>query len=233
MNDKNRKRLARLKANPQHCSIPGCFQYRKNFSQYCRYHDDRNRDTGHPLGKTVNKGELKPYLVKAQAFTEANKNHAALTSARVMLGDLMAKAQWHEINHKSQAVWPRVSNWLVRLRSAGVTPSDILTVIIAMFIMQEDDPRRFKSDREFRHSLVTRILRLPSSRKEWEGKTIYRNDRITVGVKDFLSDKLCNSGIGVLALRVSRYILKREREEREVLQGEVTGMDEPFTDYRE
>ncbi|MGE4193312.1 MAG: hypothetical protein AB7E51_07980 [Pseudodesulfovibrio sp.] len=178
----------------------------------------------------MTKGELRPYLEMAQAFSEANKNHPALTSARVMLGDLMTKAQWHEVNHKSQAVWPRVSNWLVKLRSAGVTPSEILTVIIAMFIMQEDDPRRFKSDREFRHSLVTRILRLPSSRKEWEGKTIYRKDRITVGVKDFLSDKLCTSGIGVLALRVSRSILKREREEREVMQSEVKGMDEPFTD---
>ncbi|WP_320174096.1 hypothetical protein [Maridesulfovibrio sp.] len=228
MNDKDRKRLAHLKANPQHCSVPGCFGYRKNFSQYCQYHDDRNRSTGHPLGKTVTKGELRPYLEKAQTFTEANKNHGALVGARIVLGDLLAKAQWHEINHKSKAVWPRVSNWLVTLRNAGVKPSDILTVIIAMFLMQEDEPRRFHNDREFRHSLITRILRLPSSRKEWEGKTIYRKNRITVGVKDFLADRICDSAIGSFALNVARQVIKKEREERQTLPSHLEDMDKPF-----
>ncbi len=145
-----------------------------------------------------------------------------------MLDDLLQQARWHEVNHKSLNPWPRVNNWLVLLRNNDVQSSDILAIIIGMYLFQEDDPRRFNSDREFRHSMVTRIMRLISSRKEWEGDTIYRKARVTVGVREFLSEKICMSRLGFLALSAARQMNEHDRKQRLILQGEISGKDEPF-----
>src|SRR5690606_9576023 len=102
----------------------------------------------------------------------------------------------------------RLARWLDQLERAGVYPEELLAIVAAMHLYREVRPQAFKSDRHFRHQLVTRFLRKAPAPfiAVWRGGVggkLY--DRITVAVRELLAATL-SQAIGLPCLNMAKAI---------------------------
>ncbi|WP_415717273.1 hypothetical protein [Maridesulfovibrio sp.] len=226
MSTPSRIRLAQCRTSRRTCDVPGCYKPSQKWGRYCETHDDRCQRTGHPQGHTVGKRELSPYLSSVNRFIEEHEHHPAIEGACNVLQRLLDSARPKRVRSGEMAPWQRTNNWLVHLRENKVTPQEMLATIVAMFLYQELDPANFRSDRHFRHQLVVRLLRLAPTKRDHA--TRFRQDRITVGVRDFLSERLCHSKLGALALRIAKHIAQDENQKNDFLRCDIAGYHVPF-----
>jgi hypothetical protein len=102
--------------------------------------------------------------------------------------------------------------WLVKLRRQEVSPVEMLALAIGIYAYREWSPQVFRSDRHFAHMLSIRVLRLARAERVTtmhRGCHEYRKqDRITSGVRDLLSEAL-NRHVGVVALSVARKLVAK------------------------
>lgn len=219
-------RLAQCKSARRTCDVPGCFRTVQKWGRYCDAHDDRCQRTGDPRGHTVTKGELAPCLSSVYRFLDENGDHPAIKGAYDVLDRLLQSAQPRRVWSGSKSAWERTNNWLVHLRESHVEPKDMMATLVAIFLYQELSPEAFRSDKHFRHQMVVRLLRLAPTRRD--PFTHRRKDRITVGVRDFLSERLCHSKLGALALRIAKHIAEDENQKNDFLRCDIDGYHVPF-----
>lgn len=217
-----RERLA-LRAE-KCCAVPNCYQHVNKFSRYCRYHDQVDQRTGHPLGQTISITQLKPYRKIAKEFLNANLEHPGIVNAQVWLVDYLSKATLPRNLSVRSSPDERLQYWRHHLWIRGVESLDILAVLIGMHLLRYYFPQTFKSDRHFWHQLAIRVLRLSRSSIAPGGHRWHR--RVTVGVRERFTDILKQSRLMAVGLKAANQIIQLEEKTR---LRPIKGFDVPFS----
>ncbi|BAE52853.1 hypothetical protein amb4049 [Paramagnetospirillum magneticum AMB-1] len=209
------------------CEVPHCRDHARSFSRYCRRHDQRTTNTGHPEGTNVLRGEYKTLFLLAHQFITHHKEHPGIRAGLEWLGGMMADGRDPGTIHARSSAADRLGRWLHQMQTEGVTAEDMLATIGAIYALREWNPRRFLSDRHFDHQLAIRVLRLtpaPFSERWSEGKPKKVYDRITGPTRDLLSTRI-NAALGPLILRMGREVASAAQPRP---QERLEGIDFPF-----
>jgi hypothetical protein len=108
----------------------------------------------------------------------------------------------------------------------GVTPREVIETVLAVFVMQELDPRRFRSDPGFRFQLVRRVRALAdmNAGQRWDHKAekvrrVYREltPRAVATIGQWLADALGGAGVQLGRLEVRD--IEKAQQEKQALWG--------------
>lgn len=208
------------------CRVPGCQRPASSrFSIYCVQHKAKHRRHGAVNQTGVTKHELKPYLAQVQARIERNKD-------KPLLDALLAR--WRAVVSVAEGIateWSRGKPTVRQKRLAAqevlklhhtVDARHIIGTVLAMYLMQDQEPRRFADERAFRTQLVRRVRGLttlnattsfdPETGRE---KRVYRelSPRVTAIVASWLVEALGVAGLHFAKLEKRDH----ERKQRELL----------------
>jgi hypothetical protein len=220
---------ARERPRSIRCDVSRCYQPVHGLSRYCRHHDRVNQDTGHPEGRTIRAGELRPFRKLCAAFIDRHHYHEGIEHALEWIGQRIAEAKDPRYLTVKSTAEQRLARWFARMNREGVDPSAVLATVAALYLYRLYRPQEFRSDRHWRHQLAVRTLRLvPAPRAEhWAGsggvRCVY--DRITVATRDHLSQRLVTA-LGLLAFRIAREVLA---DLDKPSPDKLSGADAPFT----
>jgi hypothetical protein len=199
------------------CRLPGCYLVTNGYSIYCGTHKRCNRRHGHPQQKSITLYTLRPYMKRVAARMEKNSSNPTW----VILGDrwqaLVASARAASAEYRSGVVFTRNEReaWdNIAKVSNCADASQVITAVLAIYLMRDDSPHRFKSEAAFERQLVRRFRALaPHYAGEYydlhTGKTkrVYRDTRPRTAV---ILAGLLKETFAVAGLMVSRL------EQREV-----------------
>ncbi len=145
------------------CSVFQCPETAAGFGALCNRHKAIRRRHGHPEQTGISVQELAPYRQRVRLRMEKNQGNPAWSILAQRWGVVIdaAKAQEAEalrgrpfVTHEREA-----SQELVKL--AREVPVETLTeTVLALFLMQEEQPRRFQSDAAFDAQLARRARAL-------------------------------------------------------------------------
>lgn len=141
------------------CRAPGCGARTTRYGRYCNTHKSRLRRHGDAEQKTITKTDLKPYLDligRRRRKNPTNPFWAALeqrwtgvcVDAEATIAVLSTRAGLRSDRQSAQEV--------LKLQSS-CEPQAVIDTTMAMFMMLEMEPRRFRSDDAFRLQLVRRV----------------------------------------------------------------------------
>lgn len=167
------------------CAVPGCSESAAGYSNLCRQHKQAQRRHGSPTQLAVTSHELRPYvaLVDARKARNPNSEAWAILQARwgVVVDASRATLQRYAEGQASQRFAVQAAHHL-RNVAENVEPWVVIKTALAMFILQEQHPRRFTSDDAFDFQLVRRVLRLAPTnagtywdQQDGKAKRVYRD----------------------------------------------------------
>lgn len=202
------------------CRVPGCgAETPSRYSPYCANHKARLRRHGAVDQPAITSALLKPYRGLVQARVEKNRDNPAWGQLAGRWAGVVDHARSTIASHERGKSGPKhelkAAHEIMKIADA-VHASEVVETALAMFIMQELEPRRFSSDDAFRVQLVRRVRALT----DVHAGTFYdhRADR-TRRVYRELSPRAVKvigewfvEAFGVAGLRLAR--LEREDEER-------------------
>lgn len=170
---------------PSTCAAPGCPEGTSGYSTLCRQHKQAQRRHGSPTQRGVTSQELRPYvsLVDARKVKNPNSDAWSILQGRwgVVVDAARATLQRYAEGQASQRTAIQASHHIRNLAD-NVNPWEVISTAIAMFILQDQHPRRFTSDTAFDFQLVRRVLRLAPTNagtywdsKENRSRKVYRD----------------------------------------------------------
>jgi hypothetical protein len=215
------------------CIVPGCTRLLSGWSRYCPTHKSRDRRHGHPQQRGITKAELAPYLRAVEARIAKNAdspvwakiegnwtvmvNHAMAELARYGAGEAF-------VGHERQAY-----QQIVRL--APLPPRDVVETALAVYLLAEDQPRRFQSDEAFRYQLVRRVRMLTeANRGTWwnasTNKVQFAYRELSPRATEFLGELLTMTfGLaGLHVARLERSQAQAKENEAEDLKSALQGL---------
>jgi hypothetical protein len=144
------------------CAVPGCRSVRLARSPLCNTHKSAKRRHGDPQQRGTTLAELQPYLKLVRAHIRRNSKNSVWQQLddlwRLLLDE--CERELEERRDRPSVAYDReAKEQLVKLKM-GVKPRDAVEVMLAMYALQEFEPRRFKSDDAFRFQLVRRLRAL-------------------------------------------------------------------------
>lgn len=158
------------------CKINGCAGKATTYGRYCPTHKARTRRHGDPVQRGVTKAELSPYLavVRSRMAERPSLNVWQIADQRWS----MWAAQAEKIGTKTIFRHVRLAAHEIAGLRDNVEPRAVVETVLAMYLMLEMEPRRFRSDTAFRTQLVRRVRGLsPANAKEWMDPATGRNKR--------------------------------------------------------
>lgn len=141
------------------CTAPACSRETSAWGRYCNTHKSRARRHGHPLQQAVTKGELRPYLTAVDAVVDRNTDSPLWELAGQRWDALVRHCQATVAAYwagKPMRRWDRLAAEEIVKLAEHVDAQVVLRMVCAVYLLQERDPRRFRSDDAFRHQLVRR-----------------------------------------------------------------------------
>jgi hypothetical protein len=167
------------------CNAPGCSSPASTkFGQYCRPHVAQLRRHG-AIGQTgITKAELKVNRNIVKARLEKNKDKPLLTQLEGRWGAVLTYASTvrEEAQSKPMVRYRREASIETLRIGNNVKPRDVIETVLAMYVMQDQEPRRFKSDQAFRTQIVRRVRGLTwlnadvwTDAKTGKRKLVYRD----------------------------------------------------------
>lgn len=192
------------------CFVNGCEEPVTGYSTLCDRHKRTKRRHGHPEQAGVTVEDLKPYRKRVKARMEKNVDSPAWGLLRERWGRVLGMAQGQQgevgFSHQRKAIGE-----LAKLRE--VEPDVVAEAVLAMYLLQEEQPRVFKSDTAFDFQLARRIRGLTDSnagvywdQNKQRTKKVYRDvpPKVTLAMSEYLK-----AAFGVAAL----YVAQLEQEE--------------------
>ena len=216
-------RLSERQASGKLCAVSHCYNHVQGIGRYCHSHDEVDKRTGHPLGRTITEREVKTYRDLARSFIEGNIDHPGVEAGIEWLQRLMKHAVAPHTITNNTPPQSRAAQWLEKMERECVDPIDLLATVVAMHVLQEINPRMFMSDRHFRHQLATKFFRLTVSPMRPNGKS---RQVIAVRMKDYMADRL-NKALGLLSWKIRDQVIKEMSKPEP--DAPVSGADIPFT----
>ena len=209
------------------CEVPSCGLPRAKVSRYCERHDLHEQRTGHPLGRSIRKHELKPYIALVSRYIGTYRDHPAIQAALRWLQAFVYRDHPHYTLRHGSPPEQRLTRFLARLKKSAVSPEEMLASCVAMFLMREHDPLSFPSDKHFRHQVSRYFLRLapaPFNMTYRGGRGAKMYDRITPGTREYLYSRLSET-IGIACHNMSKAIYHANAAE----SGLLFGINVPFS----
>ncbi len=157
------------------CSAPQCPDTAAGFGALCNRHKAIRRRHGHPEQSGITVQELAPYRKRVKQRMEKNQGHQAwsiLAQRWEMVIDA-AKAQEAEAQRGRPFVSYEREACQELVKLAREVPVETLTeTVLALFLMQEEQPRRFKSDAAFDAQVARRARALTDTNagSYWDDK---------------------------------------------------------------
>lgn len=158
------------------CSVPLCSTTAAGFGNLCDRHKAIRRRHGHPEQSGVTVQELAPYRKRVKHRMDKNNSNPAwdILGQRWEMIINAAKADEAEIRNGRPFVTYQREAHTELVKLANEVPVDsLIETALAMFLMQEEQPRRFKSDAAFDTQLARRARALTESNAGtyWDEKT--------------------------------------------------------------
>src|SRR4051812_48115314 len=146
---------------PRICRAPGCAaETSSRYSPFCQRHRARLRRHGSVDQRAVTKADLKGYLKRVRARIEKNPDSPAWSALEGRWEALQQHAREVEAYFQSGRAGPRyerrAAHEVMKLGQA-VEAREVIVTALAMWVLQELEPRRFKSDAAFRSQLIRRV----------------------------------------------------------------------------
>jgi len=219
----------------QFCRAPGCSaKASSQYGQYCNSHRAQVRRHGAVGQRAVTKADLRLYRALISARLEKNKDKPLLTQLEARWRALITYAESvREEARRNPMVCYRREAAIETLKiGKNVQAKDVIETVIAMYVMQDQEPRRFKNDQAFRAQLVRRVRGLtilnadtwidPKSGKE---KRVYRDlaPRAVTILSQWLAEALGTAGI---------HFAKLERQDHERKQQELKDFHQALGDMQ-
>lgn len=145
------------------CSVPQCPDTAAGFGALCNRHKAIRRRHGHPEQTGITVQELAPYRLRVRLRMEKNQGNQAWSILAQRWGVVIdaAKAQEAEAQRGRAFVAHEREACQELVKLAREVPVEALTeTVLALFLMQEEQPRRFKSDAAFDAQLARRARAL-------------------------------------------------------------------------
>ncbi len=204
------------------CNVPGCsVPTSTKFGQYCRPHVAQLRRHG-AIGQTgITKADLKVYRHIVNARLEKNKDKPLLTQLEARWGAVLTYASTvrEEARSKPMVRFRREAAIETLRIGNNVKPRDVIETVLAMYVMQDQEPRRFKSDQAFRTQMVRRVRGLTrlnadawTDAKTGKRKLVYRDlsQRTGAIIGGWIAEALGSAGI--MFARLERKDHEKEQE---------------------
>jgi hypothetical protein len=141
------------------CRAPGCGARTTRYGRHCNSHKSRLRRHGDAEQETITKTDLKPYLdlIERRRLTNSTNTFWAALEQRwiSVCGDAEATIAFLSFRAGLRSDL-QSAHELLKLRSS-CDPLAVIDTTMAMFMMMEMEPRRFRSDDAFRLQLVRRV----------------------------------------------------------------------------
>jgi hypothetical protein len=209
------------------CRASGCTDEvtRGQFTRYCAKHHRALYRHGHTHGNAFTKRELAYYRKQVKAKRKATKDAPFWSQVEVRWVGMVNRAQSVISGaNKGQATHrpTRVAAGTV-LKVASCTDSvEVIEVMGAMYLAQEQDPHRFVSDRHYWFQLARRFRSLGDTltATRWDGRALNGHGKLRRLYKDLTPkgvDELAKwlvEALGGAALNIATTI--EEDEKREV-----------------
>jgi hypothetical protein len=165
--------------------VSGCADAASGYSTLCRQHKQVQRRHGSPTQAGVTSQELKPCIALVEARKVKNPSSAVWSILTARWG-LVVDASMGTLKRYSEGQASQGTAVLaaghIRNLSESAEPWEVIRTVVAMFVLQEQQPRRFESDAAFDFQLVRRVLRLSPANagaywdhKEQRSKRVYRD----------------------------------------------------------
>lgn len=210
------------------CCAPGCGAQTTRYGNLCNAHKSRLRRHGHATQAAITESMLRPYKAAFRARQERNRENLA----------------WENLDKRWLAIVDLADDTVARFRSGrpgrlfeyaaanevvrmahNAAPSDIAETAVAMFMLLEAEPHRFRSDRAFRVQLVRRtrfVADLDATRTIHPttglSKRAYRQlpPRAVEVISEWLTEMF--GGPGLYLARLQQREMAQHEHERRTLQ---------------
>ena len=143
----------------QKCVVADCHELRTRFGRYCRPHRRRLAQYGHPRGRPLARtGEdLAGQARRIEALLTANADHAGLSRAirelQQQLDEAACRAQSGRPLYGAEPHW-------ARLAAHGATPLAILARVVAVVVIDRENPRLFPDHRAMEFAIARAVFGL-------------------------------------------------------------------------
>lgn len=217
------------------CRAPGCGARTTRYGVYCTTHKSRSRRHGHPEQRAITKADLKPYLKLVRKRIDNNADSPLWGQC---------EARWKAVVDHAQCIlaayqggqtsyrYERIAAQEVVKLAADVEARKVIETTCALYIMQDDQPRRFRSDDAFRSQLARRVRSLTEcncgfwhDHRTGQMKRAYRDIPPKAVV---LFSHWVGQTVGVVGL----HLAKLERDEAEARRGHNSAMYEAIAALR-
>lgn len=158
------------------CRVPDCHSAVHGYSSLCQSHKQTLRRHGAPTQEGVTVQELRPYMARVEARKAKNADSEAwiILTARWEALQEQAKAtlQWFSEGHPGSRADLLAAHHIVKV-GQSVDAWAVIKTALAMFILQNQHPGRFRTDSAFDFQLVRRVRGLAESSvgSYWDPKT--------------------------------------------------------------
>lgn len=216
------------------CRVQGCEAAANGYGVYCPKHKANDRRHGGPTQRGVTKADLKPYREKVSQRVLKNEENPVWRKA---------DERWLSVVGFAEGVigrfaigragfgWERRAAVEVVKLSQHVGAREIVETVLAMYLMQNMEPRSFSSERAFKTQMVRRIRGLTEvNAGKWldpgsgKLKTTYSElpPRVTGAIAGWLVSAL--GGIGVYLAKLETEKARKEEQDRRELAEALEGV---------
>ena len=214
---------------PRLCRASGCERSTTSrFSVYCPRHQSRLRRQGDVAQEAISKADLKGYLKLVRQRIEKNRDSPAWGQLEARWLALVEHAKgivaaFHAGKPGVRYVRKAAQEMLKVAEAAA--PRTVVETVLAVYVMQELDPRRFRSDPGFRFPLVRRVRALAdvSAGQRWDHKSdrvrrVYREltPKAVATIGQWLAEAL--GGAGLHLARLELRDIEKDKEDRLALR---------------
>lgn len=204
------------------CTIEGCTNKAAGFSTLCHRHKRIKRRHGHPSQICITVADLKPYRRRVRdRMVKHSENHAwSILRDRWMR--ILSIAEGNEAKSSKFRYQRKAHEEIARL-GKDVSPDAVIEMTLAMYLLQEDQPRVFRSDRAFDFQLVRRVRGLAETNageywdhKEQRTRRVYRDlpPKSAEIIADYLKATFAVAGLYVARLEEKEMDMERQEKVR-------------------
>lgn len=142
------------------CRAPGCGARTTRYGRFCSTDKSRSRRHGHPEQTAVTKADLAAYLKLVRARIAKNERSPLWAECEARWDAVVERAR-HTLNalERGQAGYRHeriAAQEMVKLAD-HVEATQVVETTFALFLLEDCQPRRFRSDQAFRFQLVRRL----------------------------------------------------------------------------
>jgi hypothetical protein len=194
------------------CGVNGCQQRTSAFGRYCNGHKTRARRHGHPAQLAVTKPQLGPYLKAGRRRIKKNADSPLWSALEGRWEALVTYCKGEVAEHRTGRPFIRhvrqAAIAVVKI-AEDVKARDVIETVIALYLMQDQEPRRFRSDRAFQAQLVRRVRALTErnigvywSAADGRNKRVYRDlpPKVAAVMGQWLAEAFGSAGLKVALL---------------------------------